>query len=264
MPAAIQWGRTVRIEVSRGVSILKNFDRLFNPRSIAVIGASQDSASISGQPVVHLQAKGYSGKIFPINPRYEEVAGYKCYPDVRSLPETPDVAVVAVAAKRVPDAMRQVGQCSVPFAVILSSGFAETGEEGRLAQRELVEIARAHGVNVIGPNCQGYMNIADRIHVGFGAPYGLTFRKGSISLTSQSGEFGNSILMIADADGLGFRRYVSTGNESITTSLDLFEYFLEDAGTRVIAGYVEGFQDAHRLVSLGRQALRRGKPLLVW
>ena len=242
----------------------KNFDLLFNPRSVAVIGASQDLASISGQPIVHLMAKAFQGKIYPVNPRYQQVAGLQCYPDVRSLPETPDVLVVAVAANRVPDALRQAGERGVPFAVILTSGFAEAGEEGRRAQRELAEIARAYGMLAIGPNCQGYMNIADGIHVGFGAPYGLTYRKGAVSLTSQSGAFGNSIVMIADAEGLGFRRYISTGNESVISSLDLFEYLLEDAGTKLIAGYVEGFQDAHRLLALGRRALRAGKPILVW
>jgi acyl-CoA synthetase (NDP forming) len=243
---------------------LKNFDRLFNPRSVAVVGASQDLASISGQPIAHLRAKGFPGKIYPVNPRYDEVAGLRCYPDLRSLPEAPDVMVVAVAAKRVPEAMRQAGERGVPFAVILTSGFAEAGEEGRQAQRELAEIARACGIHVIGPNCQGFMNIVDAIHVGFGAPYGLAYRKGAVSLTSQSGAFGNSIVMIADAEGLGFRRYISTGNESVTSTLDLFEYLLEDVGTKVIAGYVEGFQDAHRLLPLGRRALQEGKPMLVW
>jgi acyl-CoA synthetase (NDP forming) len=243
---------------------VKNFDRLFNPRSVAVVGASQDLASISGQPIAHLKAKGYAGRVFPINPRYEDVAGYRCYPDLASLPETPDVAVVAVAASRVPDTMRQMAERGVPFAVILSSGFAEAGEQGRQAQRELADLARSAGIHAIGPNCQGYMNISDGIHVGFGAPYGLTYRRGAVSLTSQSGAFGNSILMLADAEGIGFRRYVATGNESVTTSLDFFDYLLEDPGTKVVGAYVEGFQDAHRLLPIGRRALRAGKPLLIW
>lgn len=243
---------------------MKDFTRLFNPRSVAVIGASRDLASISGQPIAHLKAKAYPGRVFPVNPRYEEVAGYRCYPDLRSLPETPDVVVVAVAAKRVADALRQIGERGAPFAVVLTSGFAEAGDEGRRAQRELAEIARACGVHVIGPNCQGFMNIADAIPVGFGAPYGLDYRKGGVSLTSQSGAFGNSILMLADAEGLGFRRYVSTGNESVTTSLDFIDFFIEDRETRLVGAYVEGFQDAHRFLELGRRALRRGKPMLIW
>ncbi|MDN3522001.1 acetate--CoA ligase family protein [Halomonas ramblicola] len=241
-----------------------NIEQLFNPRSVAVIGASQNLAAINGQPIAHLKAKGYAGQIYPVNPRYQEVAGYRCYPDIDSLPEAPDVAVIAVAAKRVPEAVRALGERGTPFAVILSSGFAEAGEEGRAAQREVTEIARRYGMQILGPNCQGYMNIADAIHVGFGAPYAMSFPKGGVSLTSQSGAFGNSILMLASEEGLGFRRYLSTGNESVTTTLDIFEALIDDPETRVIAGYVEGFQDAHRLVEIGTRALRAGKPIVVW
>src|SRR5690242_13097286 len=108
---------------------MKNFDRLFTPHSIAVIGASQDLSSISGQPIAHLQSRCYAGKLYPVNPRYREVAGVRCYPAISALPETPDVAVVAVAAKRVPDTMRELAERGVPFAVVLSSGYAEAGED---------------------------------------------------------------------------------------------------------------------------------------
>lgn len=243
---------------------MKIFHRFFNPRSIAVIGASQDLASISGQPIAHLKAKRYSGTILPVNPRYDEVAGYRCYADVASLPQVPDVAVIAVGARHVPAVVEQLGKRGCPFAVILSSGFAEAGEAGAQAQRELAAIARTHGLRVVGPNCQGYMNISDGIHVGFGAPYGLSYPAGGLSLTSQSGAFGNSIVMLASAEGVGLRHYVSTGNESVTTSLDFIDEMIDDPGTRVIAAYVEGFQDAERLLGIGRRATAAGKPILVW
>ncbi|WP_449433051.1 acetate--CoA ligase family protein [Pseudomonas putida] len=240
------------------------FELFFKPRSIAVIGASQDLASISGQPIAHLKAKGYTGQVLPVNPRYEEVAGYRCYPDVASLPVAPDVAVIAVGAQRVPQVLEELGRKHCRFAVILSSGFAEAGAEGARAQDRLAAIARLYGIQVVGPNCQGYMNISDGIHVGFGAPYGLTYPQGHLSLTSQSGAFGNSIVMLASQEGVGFRHYVSTGNESVTTSLDFMDAMIDDPETHVIAGYVEGFQDAHRLLGIGRRALAAGKPLLIW
>lgn len=243
---------------------MSTFELFFKPRSIAVIGASQDLASISGQPIAHLKAKGFAGQILPINPRYEEVAGYTCYPDVASLPTVPDVAVIAVGAKRVPEALAELGKKGCRFAVILSSGFAEAGEEGAQAQRHITAIAHSYGMQVIGPNCQGYMNITEGIHVGFGAPYGQTYPTGHLSLTSQSGAFGNSIVMLASQEGIGFRHYVSTGNESVTTSLDFMEAMIDDPHTHVIAGYVEGFQDAHRLLGIGRRALSAGKPMLIW
>lgn len=243
---------------------MSTFDLFFNPRSIAVIGASQDLASISGQPIAHLKAKGFAGQVLPVNPRYTEVAGYTCYPDVAALPCVPDVAVIAVGAKRVPEVLGELGKKGCRFALILSSGFAEAGEEGAQAQRNITEIGRSFGMHVIGPNCQGYMNISEGIHVGFGAPYGLTYPKGHLSLTSQSGAFGNSIVMLASQEGIGFRHYVSTGNESVSTSLDFMDAMIDDPETHVIAGYVEGFQDAHRLLGIGRRALAAGKPMLIW
>lgn len=241
-----------------------NLEKLFCPSAIAVIGASQNLSSVSGQPLAHLKATGYRGHIYPVNPRYEEIAGYRCFPNLASLPEVPHLVVIAVAATRVAAALEQVIECGAPFALVLTSGFAEIGEAGKQAQRTLAERAREGGVQLIGPNCQGLMNIADDVRAGFGAPYGLVYRKGSVSLVSQSGAFGNSILMMADAEGVGFRRYISTGNESMTTSLDIINHLIDDPGTRVIAGYVEGFQDAHHLLGIGRRALRAGKPLVMW
>lgn len=240
------------------------FARLFNPRSIAVIGASQDLSSISGNPIKHLLAQNYAGTIYPVNPRYIEVAGLKCYADVAALPQVPDVAVVAVAASRALEAIRQIGEKGIPFALVLTSGFAEAGGDGEAAQAELADLARRYGLRVIGPNCQGYMNIADRISVGFGAPFAASYPAGGVSLCSQSGAFGSSIVMMASAEGIGFRRYVSTGNESVTTTLDLFADFITDPETRVIGAYVEGLKDAQRLIGIARDALRAGKPILVW
>jgi acyl-CoA synthetase (NDP forming) len=242
----------------------KDFRRLFCPSAIAIIGASANEGSISGQPLKFLRGHNYSGAIYPVNPRYQELAGLACYPDILSLPAVPDVALVAVAARRVPDVLRQCGEKGIAFAIVLTSGFAESGEEGARAQAEIAEIARRYDIGVIGPNCQGMMNIAEDIYLGFGTPFGLSYRKGSVSLTSQSGAFGNAVLMLAEEEGLGFRHYLSTGNESCTTTLDLIDYFIGDAGTEIVAAYVEGFKDAQRVVALGRKALAAGKPLLLW
>jgi len=241
-----------------------DFSRLFAPRSVAVIGASADPGSISGEPVKHLQTKGFAGAIYPINPRRAEIAGLRCYPDLDSVPAIPDLVVVAIAACGVPEAMRAIGSKGCPFAIVLSSGFAESGEAGARMQEEIAGAARAAGVCLIGPNCQGLMNVSDDVHIGFGAPYALRYRKGSLSMTSQSGAFGNSLLMQAEAQGIGFRHYISTGNEAATTTLDLLEFFLDDPGTSAVAGYIEGLADARRLLDVGHRALERGKPLMLW
>lgn len=241
-----------------------SFERLFNPASVAIVGASPNEASISGQPLKHLLANGYKGRVYPVNPKYPQVGGLRCFASVSDLPEAPDLVLLAVAAKRVPQVLEECGRKGASFVVILTSGFAESGEQGLEAQRELSVIAGAWGLRVIGPNCQGMMNIADGVRLGFGAPFGIDYRKGSVSLVSQSGAFGNAVLMLAEEAGLGFRRYVSTGNESSTTSLDLVESLLDDGGTRLVAVYVEGFRDASRLIGIGRKALEADKPLVMW
>jgi acetate---CoA ligase (ADP-forming) len=243
---------------------MTDFTRLFSPRSIAIVGASTDENTTSGQPVRFLREHGYPGAVYPINPKVEQIGALRCYPDVASLPEAPDLALVAVAARRVPETLRQLAAKGVRLAIVISSGFAEAGGEGHAAQQEIADIARSTGLRVIGPNCQGMMNIDAGYALGFGPPFGLKYRRGSVSLTSQSGAFGNSVLMLADEEGVGFRHYLSTGNEADTTTLDLVEHFADDPGTRIVASYVEGFRDAHRAVAVGRRLLAAGKPWLVW
>ncbi|SDP72346.1 acetate--CoA ligase family protein [Desulforhopalus singaporensis] len=237
---------------------------LFAPRSVAIVGASANLNSIGGQPISILLKHGFSGRIYPVNPKYKEIAGFSCFPDIASLPEVPDVLVIAVAAGMVPEIIRDAGRKGILFAIIFSSGFAEIGKSGLQVQEGLCSLAREFGMTLIGPNCQGIMNISDTIHIGFGPPYALRYRPGDVSMTSQSGAFGNSLLMGMDAEGVGFRHYISTGNEAETTSLDCFEYFLDDPKTKVISGYVEGFKDARRMRAIGRKALQQNKPLVLW
>lgn len=237
---------------------------LFAPRSVAVIGAAGNPAAIGGQPIKHLIDHGFSGKIYPINPKYEEIAGLRCYPDIQSLPAVPDLVIIAVAARMVSAMIDAIGNAGVRHAIVFSSGFAETGGDGQAAQKALAEQARRAGVTLIGPNCQGLINVADDIPLGFGAPYAYTYRKGAVGLTSQSGAFGNSLLMALDDEGVGLRYYISTGNEAATTSLDCYQYFIDEPEIRVVAGYVEGFQDARHLRQVAGNALDAGKPLVLW
>ena len=242
----------------------RDFTALFKPRAVAIIGASIDPKTISGQPLAYLKKHGYAGALYPVNPKYQNIGEQPCYPDIASLPTVPDLAVIAVGAKIVLSMLTQCGEKGIPFVIILTSGFSEIGEEGIAAQEEIKAIAERYGIGVIGPNCQGMMNIEDRIHVGFGAPYGMTHGKGAISVTSQSGAWGNSILILANQEGLGFRRYVSTGNEACISSLDLIESYIADPETRAITAYVEGFKDAHRTIAIGQKALAAGKPIFMW
>jgi acetate---CoA ligase (ADP-forming) len=192
------------------------------------------------------------------------VLGERTYPSVQALPEVPDLALILVAAHRVPAVVEACGAKGISFCIIFSSGFAEAGADGAQAQQRIVEIARRYRMGVIGPNCQGMLNAWQGVAAGFGAPFTLPYRPGPVSLISQSGGFGGAMLMMAHEEGLGFRHFVTTGNECDIGTLDLMEYFCGDPETRVIAAYIEGLGDARRLIDVGRAALSVRKPLLVW
>ncbi|HEY0336944.1 MAG TPA: acetate--CoA ligase family protein [Burkholderiales bacterium] len=242
-----------------------DLERFFNPRAIAIIGASQDFITISGQPLKHLQAHGYKGQLYPVNPRYQEVAGIKCYASLDEVPETPDLVLVLVNASRVTAILRQCGVKGVPYVIIFSSGFSEVGGGGIDLQRELAQIAREHDIGVIGPNCQGMINVADSVYAGFGSVFSSDYEPGPVSMVSQSGGFGFSVMNLSSKDGgLAFRQMVTTGNEIGVSTLDFIEYFIRDPKTRIIAGYVEGLKDAGRLIDVGQKAMAAGKPILMW
>ncbi|MBI3069335.1 MAG: CoA-binding protein, partial [Betaproteobacteria bacterium] len=137
-----------------------DLERFFTPRAIAIIGASQDLNTISGQPLKFLQMHGYPGRLYPVNPRYREINGGKCYPALAELPEAPDLALILVNASRVAEVLRQCGEKGVPYAIVFSSGFSEVGGKGVAMQQELIEIARRYDIGIAGPNCQGMINVA--------------------------------------------------------------------------------------------------------
>jgi acyl-CoA synthetase (NDP forming) len=242
-----------------------DLERFFNPRAVAVIGASQDLATISGQPLKFLKSHGYRGKLYPVNPRYPEVAGEKCYATIGEVPDTPDLALILVNASRVAEVLRECGKKGVPYVIIFSSGYSEMGGEGVKLQRELVAIAREHGIGVIGPNCQGMINVADGVYAGFGSVFNADYDPGPVSMVSQSGGFGFSVMNLSSKDGgLPFRQMVTTGNEIGISTLDFIQYYIDDPKTGIIVGYIEGLKDAHRLVEVGARALSAKKPILMW
>jgi acyl-CoA synthetase (NDP forming) len=242
-----------------------DLERFFNPRAIAIIGASQDLATISGQPLKFLKSHGYPGNLYPVNPRYPEIAGVKCYPSVADVPETPDLALILVNAARVPDVLRQCGVKGVPYVIIFTSGFSEIGGKGVTLQQELVAIAAEHDIGIIGPNCQGMMSIAHKVFAGFGSVFNADYDPGAVSMVSQSGGFGFSVLNLSSKEGgLPFRQMVTTGNEIGVSTLEFLDYFIKDPKTEIIGAYLEGAKDAHRIPEIGQKALAAGKPILMW
>ncbi|HEX6005156.1 MAG TPA: acetate--CoA ligase family protein [Burkholderiales bacterium] len=242
-----------------------DLERFFNPRAIAVVGASQDLNTISGQPLKFLKSHGYGGALYPVNPRYTEVAGIRCYATLEELPEAADLALILVNASRVAEVLRQCGARGVPYVIIFSSGFSEVGGGGVELQRSIAAIAREFNIGVIGPNCQGMINVADQVYAGFGSVFNADYEPGVVSMVSQSGGFGFSVMNLSSKDGgLAFRQMVTTGNEIGVSTLDFIEYFIRDPRTEIIAAYIEGLKDARRLVAVGNRALEAGKPILIW
>ena len=186
-----------------------------SPAAIAIIGASADLTRIGGHPIKALKGAGYKGGIFLVNPKYPEMHGLKCYPDAVSIGAPCDLAIVAVPAPGVAQAIRDCGKASIPFAVVLTAGFRETGAEGRKLEDELKRAIAESGVRIVGPNCQGMLSIQSRVWAAFGSVADETdFRPGTVSCAFQSGGFGYAVVNLAEAQGIGFRICVSSGNET--------------------------------------------------
>ncbi len=242
-----------------------SFDRLFAPNAIAIIGASQDLTRISGQPIQALRNSGYKGPVYLVNPRYKELHGQACYPAAKDIGKPCDLALIAVPAPGVAAAIRDCGTAKIPFAIILTAGFREAGDEGRKLEAELAKACKETGVRAIGPNCQGALSVPSRMWCVFGSvseETGLT--PGPVSCAFQSGGFGYAVVNLAEAQGVGFRNVVSTGNETDITMPELLSGFLDDPGTHLAFGYMEGTPNARALLDLGRKSLEMGKPVLIW
>ncbi|MQA04639.1 MAG: CoA-binding protein [Streptosporangiales bacterium] len=242
-----------------------DLSRLLNPRAVAVVGASENPARIGGQPVRALKEFGFAGEVHPVNPRYETLQGLQCYPNVTAVPLPCDVALVALPAPLVPGVITECGKAEIPFAIVLSAGFEEVGEDGEQLQADLDEAIRTSGVRVVGPNCQGILSPRHQVYAGFGAIFtepGLS--SGPIAMVTQSGGFGYAVMGLAERAGIGFDYVVSTGNETDVDALDVLADLLERDEVEVLAVYLEGVRDGRRLAELGDRALELGKPIVVW
>jgi len=240
-------------------------DALFNPRAIAVVGASANAKSIGGQPIPILREAGYQGAVYAVNPRYADINGELCYPDLLSVPKPCDMAIIAVNADLVGGVIEQCAAAGIPFATIFSAGFREIGPPGVEREAALKQVSARTGVRVIGPNCIGTMNLKDRVFCGFGPGFrNYQLRSGPVAFVSQSGGFAFSTVSLADHEGIGFNYVVSGGNEVDLSTLDLIADFLERDDVEVVVTYIEGITDGKRLRDVGRRALELGKPILVW
>ena len=218
-----------------------NLERLFNPSAIAICGASQNLERIGGRPIKFSLEAGFKGKIYPVNPKYEQLGGLRCYKDIREIDGDVDVAIIALPASAVKEELQKCGEKGVPFAIIFSAGFAELGEEGKKLQQEIVATAKNHRIRILGPNCLGILNPYNGFMATFSTfiDHGAFPKAGKVGLASQSGALASYCMTLVRDRGIGISCWVTTGNESDLDIADCISYLAEDANTEVILGTLE-------------------------
>ena len=243
---------------------MSGFTRLFNPRGVAIVGATEDTIRAGGQALYAISHHGYAGNILPVNPNYDTLGPHRCYRSIADIDQPCDVAVIAIPAKHVPGVVEQCGQHGIPFAVVLGGGFREAGPEGVANEARMLAAARKGGVRIIGPNCLGLANIHQNVFAGFGSitkPPKL--KPGAVSAVIQSGGFGNSLVIQTGEQRVGFRYVVASGNECDIQAPELINAFVDDPETQVILAYLEGVADGRALMAAARRALAAGKPVVI-
>lgn len=242
-----------------------SLDPLLNPRSIAMIGASADAGRIGGMPLDLLTRFGYAGGIFPVNPKYQEVFGRRCWPDIESVPESVDLVVLAIGAADVTPMLRRCHAQGVRAAIVYAAGFAEAGGEGARLQDELEAFVAESGMAVAGPNCMGFANLNTQAYTAFASVFKTAPAQtgpGKVSLLTQSGNVCAAVYAIARRLDLPFSHFINTGNEACLDFSQYLEYLAADPQTEIVLGYIEQLRDGERFVRACRELERQGKLLI--
>lgn len=234
-------------------------DTLFKPRSVAVIGASADQHKVGYSLLNNLIRFSYQGVIYPVNPKTEEILGLKTYADLQAIPGEVDLAVIAIPAAHVPEAVRDCIRNKIPSAVIISAGFKEAGSAGILLEEELKSLVRDNAIRILGPNCLGVINTSCFLNATFAA--GM-LPPGRIAFFSQSGALGIAILDWAIGNKIGFSKFISLGNKADLNETDFIEYFINDDETDIILGYIEDVVQGRRFLEMAGKATKV-KPILL-
>jgi acetyltransferase len=240
---------------------IPTFDRIFKPQRIALIGVTPNPKSVGGRVLANLVGGGFRGVVYPVSRTSEAVMGVPCHPDVKSLPRTPDLAVLCAPADQVPALVGECGERGIRGLIILSAGFGETGPEGRaLEGRVLAEVRRFDGMRVLGPNCLGLISPGLPLNASFAA---ATPRPGHVAFISQSGALCTAVLDWAIEEKIGFSHFVSIGNAMDVDFGDLIDYLGDDEATKSIILYIESIREARKFMTAAR-AFARTKPIVAY
>src|SRR5262245_16095253 len=236
-----------------------SLDPIFEPASVAVVGASATPGSVGSILVRNLLGNPFGGVVYPINPKRKAVHGVRCYPDLAALPETVDLAVIATPANTVPPLISECVTRGIPTAIIISAGFAEPGAQGRALEQQIREVAKGK-IRIIGPNCLGVIHPPSNLNASFAADMAPA---GNVALLSQSGAICTSILDWARTAHVGFSTFVSVGSMLDVDFADLIDYFADDPQTRSIILYMESIGDVRKFLSAARGASRAKQIIVV-
>ncbi|OGP64047.1 MAG: hypothetical protein A2169_02390 [Deltaproteobacteria bacterium RBG_13_47_9] len=233
-------------------------DRIFHPRSVALIGASNKQGKIGRVFMERFLETGFQ-KLYPVNPGEREILGVRAYRAVADIPDPVDLALIVTPTNSTLAAVKDCAEKGVGAIVITTSGFAETGEKGKELEQQMVRIARGSGVRIIGPNCIGVYCPSSKLPFPLGAGNDM----GSVGVVSQSGFFADFLTQTANANGIKFSKAVSCGNESDLNATDFLEYLGEDHETEIIVAYFEGMKDGRRFYNLSKEISKK-KPIILW
>jgi acyl-CoA synthetase (NDP forming) len=239
--------------------IVSELNPLFYPRGVAVVGASRSFAKIGTMTLLSTIIGGFEGGIYPVHPKGGKILGLTAYTNFKSVPDDADLVVVCVPASVVPGVIEESIDAGIRAAVIISSGFAEVDRDGKRLQDEVLKIARDGGMRFVGPNCMGICNSSVKLHALMNMMMPIP---GNISFVSQSGTLGTMNMLIASSYGVGFNKFVSSGNEADIKTEDLIEYYANDQDTKVILSFIEGIRDGRKFFEVSKDATKK-KPFIV-
>lgn len=234
-------------------------DFIFKPQSIAVIGASEDEKKIGHVVFRNLVNQGFEGKVYPVNPKRNEILGIKCYSSVKEIPDKVDLAIVVIPARGVPSVIKECAEAKIKGLVVITAGFKEIGGEGIQLEHEIAELVKRYGIRMVGPNCLGVINTINKMNATFASDLPPP---GRVSFFSQSGALGVALIDWAIENDFGFSKFVSLGNKADLNETDFLQYFGEDPETDVILGYIEDIKDGRKFLEVA-QRVSKIKPVIV-
>lgn len=235
----------------------RNLDTLLSPKSIAVVGASSAPEKVGAIVLSNIVASKFTGHLYPVNPNEQKINNLQCYPNVKSLPEIVDLAVIAIPSNLVNQVLIEIGEKGIKNVVVFSAGYKEIGPDGKALEDALIQIAQKYNLNILGPNCLGFVNNLCPVNVTFGQP---VHQEGNLRFVSQSGALAASLFDYCNATGLGFREFITLGNKAVVNENDVLAHFLDqdkkmpDDGKQYPIGmYLESISDGKELLEITRQ-----------